>query len=86
MSSLTNRSKKAQKNAIDYALEEILVWYGGASGGKLPEQIYEDKRSYGGKVLRWCHPPVLGVENPVLVESDVGGWTLQIVLVDGMKL
>jgi len=75
----SDRAKGAQQRAIEMKLEEMLVWYADASGGRMPEAIAEDKRTYRGLVLRWLEPLLPGQENPVLIEEALGdAWTLRL--------
>ena len=77
---MSNRSKKAQAKVIDEKLEELIVnWYAPASGGKFPDHVAEDRKSYRGKILRWLEPTLPGITNPVLIEETLGDrWTLRL--------
>lgn len=75
---MSNKALKAQKIVIEEKLEEMLVYYAQISGGKVPDHIAEDKKSYRGKVLRWFEPLIPGVDNVVLIEEALGdNWTLR---------
>ncbi len=83
---MSDRSKKAQKHAVEGKMYEMLEWY--FENGGAPEPICcEDKKSYGGIILRWLEPPIVGKQNPVLVERCIGDvWTLAFVPMDGKLL
>ncbi len=76
---MSNRSFRAQQLAIESVLEDMLIWYAENSGGKLPEERVEDKKTYRGIVRRWFEPLIPGVDNPCLVEEALGdSWTLRV--------
>ena len=71
-------SDSARSKAVEKALDELLEWYASASGGKFPEAICEDKKSYRGKIMRWIEPIISDEVNPVLVEEYIGDmWSLR---------
>lgn len=75
---MSNRAKNAQKNVIEEKVEEMLIWYMENSGGKAPDQMCVDEKTYRGKILRWLEPVLPGVDNPVLIEEQLGdNWTLR---------
>lgn len=77
---MSNQAKRAQAKAIEWKLEEMLEWYASNSGGKLPEQQCEDKKPYRGIIRRWFEPLLPGLENPCLIEEQLGDyWTLYMV-------
>lgn len=74
---MSNKNERAQKKSVELALSDMLEWYASNSGGKMPDHIAEDRKAYGGKVLRWLEPLLPNVDNPMLVEEALGdSWTL----------
>lgn len=75
---MSNRSQKAQQRVIEEKMEEMIFWYAETSGGKVPDHVCEDKKTYRGKILRWLEPMLAGEKNPVLIEECLGDvWTLR---------
>ncbi len=80
-------TSRARKIAIESAMYELLTWYFENGAGAKEPTACEDRRSYGGVVLRWMSPPIPHVLNPVLVERHIGDvWTLEFKAVDGKLL
>jgi len=75
---MSNRAKEAQKKVIEEKLKEMLIYYASISGGKFPENICEDEKTYKGLVLRWMEPIIPGVDNVILIEECLGdNWSLR---------
>lgn len=80
---MSNRAKRAQNLAIEEKCEEMVLWYLGNSGGKAPESLAVDEKTYRGKTLRWLEPLLPGLQNPVLIEEQLGDcWTLRFEPID----
>lgn len=75
---MSNRSKRAQEKVIEEALEEMVLRYLLASGGKPAERVCVDEKTYRGKVLRWLEPLLVEQTNELLIEEVLGdNWTLR---------
>ena len=78
MSIDAKRLMEARVKAVAMKCEEMAIWYLANSGGVPPENICEDKKAYGGVVLRWLEPPIPFIDNPMLVETYLGdSWVLR---------
>lgn len=78
---MSNKNARAQQNAVDQVLEDMLEWYASETQGKVPDHIAKDTVTKNGKkqVLRWLEPLVPGVDNPMLVEEQLGDyWTIRL--------
>ncbi len=74
----TNRAQQAQQRAVQMKIHEMTEWYASQAGGKFPDHLAEDKKTYRGKILRWLEPQIPGVDNPILIEESLGdSWTLR---------
>lgn len=71
---MSNRNVRAQQRVIEEKLEEMVLWYAANSGGKMPEHIAEDKKSYRGMIRRWLEPLLPDMDNPCLIEEALGDW------------
>jgi hypothetical protein len=75
---MSNRAKRAQAKAIEDKAEEMVLWYLANSGGKAPDHLCEDRKTYRGIVMRWLEPRLPGLDNPLLIEETLGDlWTLR---------
>lgn len=75
---MSDRAKNAQKRVIAEKLEEMTLHYLLDSGGKAPETVCVDEKTYRGKVLRWLEPRLPGAVNVLLIEETLGdNWTLR---------
>jgi hypothetical protein len=75
---MSNRAKRAQEKVIEEKLEEMVLHYLLGSGGKAPEQVCVDQKTYRGKILRWLEPLLVGQTNVLLIEEQLGdNWTLR---------
>lgn len=65
-----------RRQAVEFALEGMVNWYIRCNGGIGPTEIVEMRKDDA--MLRWCDPPLYGVDNPMLVEFiDRGFWVLR---------
>ncbi len=70
------RQMNKRRRAVEFALEGMVNWYIRCNKGVGPTEIVELRK--GDAMLRWCDPPLHGVENPMLVEFiDRGFWALR---------
>lgn len=75
---MSNKSLEAQQKVIDEKMGELLEYYASISGGKVPDGMATDKKTYRGIVLRWFEPLIPGEINAMLVEEVLGdNWTLR---------
>lgn len=73
------RSRRNRARARELKRAEVLTWYLQMSGGILPVQQCEDRKSYKEKVLWWLEPKIPNVPNPIIIEEAIGdGWSLRI--------
>ena len=75
---MSNKAFRAQQHVIEEKIEEMVIWYIANSPDSEPT-LCEDRKTYRGKVLRWLEPPLPGLDNPVLIEEQLGdSWTLRL--------
>lgn len=76
---MSNRNERAQARAVQAKLGEMHEWYILESGGKMPDGIRKDTKSYRGIRMYWYEPILPGVTNPVLIEEALGdSWSLRL--------
>ncbi len=69
---------EARTKAVALACENMTKWYILNNKGVGPTELVEMAK--GDSMLRWCDPPLFGLENPLLVEEYFRGfWTLKLV-------
>jgi hypothetical protein len=57
---------------------QVLTWYLGNSNGIPPDTQCEVERAHG-VVEWWLSPPIIGIDNPMVVERPIGdGWGIEV--------
>lgn len=63
--------------AVELAVQNMVNWYISCNKGVGPETMVEMKK--GDAMLRWLDPPLMFLDNPLLVEFiDRGFWVLRV--------
>lgn len=65
-----------RRTAVEQVVAQMVNWYIRCNGGKGPKELVEMRKD--DCMLRWCDPPLPGLDNPVLIEFiDRGFWALK---------